>query len=404
MAMRIYAGAASRTGRRTHNEDSLLMLPERGVFAVSDGMGGLEAGEEASAAAVGWVERASEGLDALRRRVEERADPGSKLALLEGLEAIFRKSTEVIYKTAQSRNCQMGATLTVAVIAGDALFVCHVGDSRLYLLRGGRAAPLTTDHSVGALQLRRGQITQEEYNRSDMRHVLYQALGVLPEVRPDVIEFGIEDGDAAVICSDGVWDHVPRSEMARIVDDYDPKTAAGLLLDLAYERGSTDNLTAVVVRCETPMGTMGDSVDWDSVLQRIPLFASLDSAARMQLAPYLAVVRCPPGEYLIREGEPGEELYAIIDGELSVSRGGVELRRMGPGEHFGEIALALDAPRSASVRAVVPTRLLVLNRAQVDAIIDRTPAIGARVMARLVQTLAERVVELSERVVELKRR
>lgn len=77
---------------------------------------------------------------------------------------------------------------------------------------------------------------------------------------------------------------------------------------------------------------------------------------------------------------------------------------MGPGEHFGEIALALDAPRSASVRAVVPTRLLVLNRAQVDAIIDRTPAIGARVMARLVQTLAERVVELSERVVELKRR
>ncbi|MCB9795037.1 MAG: cyclic nucleotide-binding domain-containing protein [Alphaproteobacteria bacterium] len=397
--MSIQHASYTRTGRRSHNEDSFLALPEEQIFAVSDGMGGLAAGDEASQAAIAWMRSASQGVNAIGERVAADPSPNMKLALLDALEAIFQKGARAIHDAAQARGQQMGATLTAGVVAGPALFICHVGDTRLYLIRGGRAAPLTQDHSVAALQLRRGRITPEQYHKSKMKSVLYQALGVVPQIRADVLEIGLEDGDTVLICSDGAWDFLPRADIAQMAQTEDLQAFCRQIVDTAYDRGSQDNITAVAFRYAADADVLGP-VNWDEVLRHVPLFSHLDASSRRQLAPFLSVRQLAAGEVFVREGEPGEELFVVIDGEIAIERGGVELVRIGPGKHLGEIALVLDSPRTATAKAMRPSRVGVLHRDQVDELIDRSPELGARIMQRMVVDLAKRVVDLSERVAQ----
>lgn len=400
--MRFEHGARSVTGRRSVNQDAWMVRPEIGLFAVSDGMGGLADGEEASARSVAWLDRYATLLDRHRLRVKESPDPPAKLALLSALEVIFREASADIFQMAQRRDSSMGATLTAGLVAGQDLFVAHVGDTRIYLVRGGTTRIVTQDHSVAAERLRRGRMSRQEYDRSELRSLLYQAMGVNPEVDPDVLEVALADDDVLVLCSDGVWAAFRDDEVGELAVQGSPEQAAEALVRNAYERGATDNLTAVVVRCHSERQGVG--VDWEAIFQHTPLFAGLDVAARDRLAPYLRDMNLGPGDPVVREGDRGEELFLVLDGRLLVSRQGIQLGLLEPGQHFGEIALALDCPRTASVEALTPCRLVALHRDQLDELILRRPELGALILSRLLVHMASQVLDLDARILRLETR
>lgn len=391
-------GAASRAGRRPHNEDAWLALPEVGLFAVADGMGGLAAGEEASALAIEAVRSAAGPLQALRGRIEDLRRPDSTITLADLLGGIVQQANSSIYAEGLLRQIHMGTTLTTGLVAGGSVFLSHVGDTRVYRFRGGQGELLTEDHSAAARRVRSGRQGRDSYVRSSRKAMLYQAVGTGPSVDPDFMEVQLERDDLLIWCSDGVWEPLGMRRLAEVVDYEDLQAAAEHIVDQAFRAGSDDNLTAVVVRVVSP----GEpSVDWASALGRSEVFAHLDGPELRRLAPYLREIQVPAHQAIVSEGTPGDELYLILEGEVAVSRRGVHLIDLGPSNHFGEIALAGFTNRTASVHSLTDTRLLVLDRGQIKELVERRPELGARLALKLMENLARRVADLTERLVEL---
>jgi|HubBroStandDraft_4_1064222.scaffolds.fasta_scaffold00238_7 serine/threonine protein phosphatase PrpC len=246
-------GARSDTGRaRGNNEDSFALAPELNLFVLSDGMGGLAAGEVAS-------KLTSETVIAHCR--EAAVNPSLPLngEELDGMSAhsnrlasAIRTANRVVYAAAQGSEKKrgMGATVVAVWFVDEVrVSIAHVGDSRIYGLRGADFVQLTEDHSFVAEQVRRGMMTKHEAENSNMQSVLLRALGVEPQVQVDVSEKDLLEGDTLLLCSDGLTRELSNAQIsATLAEIEDPQEAAERLIEMANEAGGGDNITAVVVR------------------------------------------------------------------------------------------------------------------------------------------------------------
>jgi serine/threonine protein phosphatase PrpC len=225
--------ALSDVGReREGNEDSFLDLPP--LFVVADGMGGAEAGEVASRTVV--------------EVFEEAAAAG---ALPDSLEATVQKANARIYAMATEDLSLkgMGCTTTASYVAGGRLTTAHVGDSRLYRLRGGSLEQLTEDHSLVGGLVRLGQLTPEEAEVHPQRSVILRAVGVEPNVEVDILHHDLEPGDVYLACSDGLSGMVRDEVIGDTLGTFPAlATAAEMLIELANAAGGRDNITVVLFR------------------------------------------------------------------------------------------------------------------------------------------------------------
>jgi serine/threonine protein phosphatase PrpC len=268
-AVQIVSGGVTDVGRvRTNNEDSFRIVEPLNLFILSDGMGGEAHGEIASSLAVETVEKYCS------QQAESKEDSGATLhgttsnswmpqtKMLQN--AVFQANLS-IYHSAQKHPEQrgMGATLTTGWINGDKLSLAHVGDSRAYLLRTGSLQQLTNDHSLVAEQVRRGILTPQQAEESEMQSVLLRALGANPEVEVEIDEIGLLPRDVLLFCSDGLTRMVTEPEIAGSLQaETDPLSAARKLIDLANERGGLDNVTVIVASVQD------ESKGWFSWLRR----------------------------------------------------------------------------------------------------------------------------------------
>jgi protein phosphatase len=253
-AVQIVSSGLSDVGRvRTNNEDSFRIVEALNLFILSDGMGGEAHGEVASAMAVDVInkyceaEKEDSGATVLD---EVPANISSRTRRLKNavVQANFR-----IFQSAQKNPEQrgMGATITALWLKDTLLSIAHVGDSRAYLLRNGNLQQLTNDHSLVAEQVRRGLITPQQAEESEMQSVLLRALGAHPEVEIDVDEVEIIPRDVLLLCSDGLTRMVTEPEIAGALQaETVPSAAAERLIALANENGGVDNITVIVVRFE----------------------------------------------------------------------------------------------------------------------------------------------------------
>ena len=250
--MEIVSGGVTDVGRvRTNNEDSYKILDSLHLFVLSDGMGGEAHGEIASALAVDTIVRfCTEARD--DSTVTQVGDAPANLSEnTRRLQSAVRQANFNIFDSAQKNPAQrgMGATVTTAWVNDGKLSIAHVGDSRAYLLRTGNLQQLTSDHSLVAEQVRRGIITPQQAEESEMQSVLLRALGAHADVEVDVDEVGIFPGDVLLLCSDGLTRMVTEPEIAgTLQSETDPVLAAQKLVDLANESGGLDNATVIVVR------------------------------------------------------------------------------------------------------------------------------------------------------------
>jgi serine/threonine protein phosphatase PrpC len=237
--MRLRSGTRTDIGRkRQSNEDCFAALDDRALYVVADGMGGHAAGAVAARIAV----------DRLVLELES-ARPGA-----ERLRRAIRAANEAVHARASAERAMRGMGTTVAAlwIAENVAHVAHVGDSRVYRLRGGSFAPLTLDHSPLAERIFRGRMPATAARLDPVRHVITRAVGVRPTVEPDVASVPVHAGDAFLLCTDGVTSLVEEGEIAGVVADCrdDLATAAEVLIEVANSRGGDDNSTAVIVVCE----------------------------------------------------------------------------------------------------------------------------------------------------------
>ena len=224
---------ATHVGKvRNNNEDSLTVI-EPETFVVADGMGGAQAGEVASQMLVEVVKIV---LANVPRPWDEKILARAILVANEKILETARKNDELK---------GMGTTATILSLDGLNAYFAHVGDSRLYLLRGDDFKQITEDHSYVDTLVKRGELTAEQARVHPMKNVLLQAVGVVEDVFVDAANFSVEHGDKFLLCTDGLTNMVEDADIAKILQN--AANPADELIDAALTAGGKDNVTVIVV-------------------------------------------------------------------------------------------------------------------------------------------------------------
>jgi serine/threonine protein phosphatase PrpC len=242
---------------RDHNEDCIESRADMGLFVLADGMGGYNAGEVASGMATALI---SDGLqEAWRPREVDRMGRDDAKALADKLvrDQIARANSAIFTTSQNNPECAgMGTTLVVTHFYDNFLTVAHIGDSRLYRLRGESMEQVTRDHSLLQEQLDSGLITPEEAKLSQNKNLVTRALGIDPAVDPEVHVYETEPDDLYLLCSDGLSDMVDDEEirLTLITLKSNPNLTVQQLVQAANDNGGRDNISAVLIRVAEPFG------------------------------------------------------------------------------------------------------------------------------------------------------
>lgn len=211
------------------------------LFILADGMGGYNGGEVASSLA---TTSAKSYIKNNFDKIEK-----SKEAILEMIKNAIEYANMVVFeKSKQEPNLEgMGTTLDICFIYNNKVYIGHVGDSRVYRIRGGIIRKLTKDHSYVQQLVEDGKITREEAEHHPKKNMLLKALGCTAYVEPDLRARNMENGDILLMCSDGLTNMVEEKEIYRVIKE-NPEIAAKVLVNLANEAGGYDNITAVIIK------------------------------------------------------------------------------------------------------------------------------------------------------------
>ena len=218
---------------RANNQDAPIVSEKLRLYGVADGMGGHKGGEVASTSA----------RDDLLRELEGKTP---SVATLSG--AIEEVNRQIYLQRGQAGAPPfMGTTLSVLWMSDNFVYIGHVGDSRVYLLRDGEFKQMTLDHSLVEQLVREGVLTEEEAQNHPMRNIITRAIGTDESVEVDVVVEERRKGDLWLACSDGLHGLVDDRQMRDALRQYAPEKAADVLLKAALDAGGRDNVTLVIV-------------------------------------------------------------------------------------------------------------------------------------------------------------
>lgn len=233
------SAARTDTGKvRARNEDAFLALPEQGLWAVADGMGGHQNGALASRLI---VEHLAE-LPAL-------GDLDARLVALRAcLHRLNRRLGQELTVTAERPDTLIGSTVVALLVEGERAVCVWAGDSRCYLWRGNRLYQLSRDHSLRQQLIDEQQLSPEQADRHPSAHALTRAIGASEDLVLDILELDVLPGDAFLLCSDGLYQGLPSDTLGAALSLPSPQLALQRLFQHALEGPARDNLSAVVIR------------------------------------------------------------------------------------------------------------------------------------------------------------
>ncbi len=240
--------------RRSLNEDSLLSLTTFrehnatnipvGLFAVADGMGGHAAGDVASQLTIQAIEQfATNGM--MSQEAANHPLPDTRT----WLSTAVMTANQTVYRERQSAGTDMGTTLVMALVVGNAATIANVGDSRAYVLKPDQIVQITTDHSLVERLVATGQITSEEAAHHPQRNVIYRVIGDRPETEADLFTQWLSPNEALLLCSDGLSGMIPDQQIWEMwKTSTSPQQACDRLVAAANQAGGADNITAIIVQ------------------------------------------------------------------------------------------------------------------------------------------------------------
>jgi serine/threonine protein phosphatase PrpC len=396
--------------KRQHNEDAMLVDHELGLYVVADGMGGHAAGEVASQRAAEVVREQLRAHRTILEQLGTQPTQENRTQAAQLVEVAIQRACADVYRMAAADASKrgMGTTFVCLAVGGSKGIIGHVGDSRVYLVRGGQCHRLTEDHTLVAAQLKAGTITKEQALTSQYRNVITRAVGIQESVQVDTLIVDLLPGDTFILCSDGLHGYLEDEEIPPLVTANAPDALPKNFIDIANERGGKDNITAVIVKVAGEGAAAEESVEAQNrmeALRKIPLFRHLTYKEQTAVLSIATTRTYPAGRDIVVENQPGEELFVVIRGRVVIEKNGVEIAELGAGGHFGEMGLIDNAPRSATVRSMDPTRVMVISRADLMGLMKRESILAVKMLWSFVQVLGDRLratnSELSEARQEL---
>ncbi len=253
---------------RAHNEDSLSCEPSCGLVVLADGMGGYNAGEVASGITVSVL--TTEIKHSLQSMRPEEPGEDDEDVAVELLRANVQKANASIFHAAQSQPqySGMGTTVVAGLFYDNRVAVAHVGDSRMYRLRGDDFEAVTRDHSLLQEQIDSGMISKEDARLSRNKNLVTRAVGIDAEVSTEVHVHDVEVGDIYLLCSDGLNDMVEDDNIGGTLRALRSNItlAADQLVKMANDNGGRDNVTVILVKVKgdfaAPHGMMAKLRSW----------------------------------------------------------------------------------------------------------------------------------------------
>ncbi len=396
MIMEITAFGQSHVGqKRKHNEDAFLVDKELDLFIVCDGMGGAKAGAVASNACIKHVraslERNRTLLDAYRSEqdVERREQI---IGLIKG--AITKASTEILTQGEHDASKKgMGTTIALVLVAGTSVFLAHVGDTRIYLLRDGAIHQLSEDHTAVMDLVRAGKMSREKAASSPLSRILTQAVGRRDYVVVDTLHMEVMPRDTYLVCSNGVSDVIPTSGIVRALVENETYDAPRKLIDAANRYGGADNITAIVIR--TGDAKMADehisASEKLELLSKVPLFANMTYKELISILDISAEKSFPPGEMVAREDTIEDEIHVILSGKVRLETRRERILDLGAGQHFGEMCLVNAEPRSIGAVALEQSKVLAIKRETLYSTLKSEPQVAIKLLWTFAQDLHQRL-------------
>lgn len=393
---------------RKNNEDRFVVDNDLGVFIVADGMGGHNAGNEAAELAVETAADFIENEQAVIERI--RRGEESPLTLVSIAREALETASRRVYKkaTSDSDYAGMGCTMTILLVGGRYAAMAHVGDTRLYLVRGDEVHQLSTDHTLASDLAKAGIIPEEKVERHKYSGVLTRVVGSQEIVKVDTLMIDISPNDRFLLCSDGLSRYLMEDGLLEehfAVDDDDE--VAGRLVEYANSEGGNDNITVIVATIELD-GTVkphAQSLNEDAqikleALSSVFLFENLGLARLTRVVNASNDIERGAGEILIESGSELSKMLVVVRGVLEVSRDGKVLTKLGPGDHVG--ALTLLAPRTAraSVRTLEPSRVMSLDAQSFKELVRRRPWLGVKLLERLGRELTRELTNTRDQLDE----
>jgi CRP-like cAMP-binding protein len=211
-------------------------------------------------------------------------------------------------------------------------------------------------------------------------------------------------GDRFLVCSDGLHGYFEEAELAKLFAETPEDGLSKRLVDLANERGGKDNITAIVVKvpdAEAGVDRLAREVNLKmEVLHRMPLFRFLTYQELVRVLNITQVRTYDPGKEIVAQGAEGDELFIVLTGRVQVEANGAPIAALGPGQHFGEMALIDKAPRSADVKAIETSSLLSIRRREFFDIVRKDHAIAVKLLWSFLGVLTERLRNTSRELGE----
>jgi len=242
---------------RDHNEDCIESRADIGLYVLADGMGGYNAGEVASGMATSLIADGLQQAWVPREMARLGRDQSKGMAERLIREQIARSNTAIFTTSQNNPECAgMGTTLVMCLFYDNFVTVAHIGDSRLYRLRGETMEQVTRDHSLLQEQLDSGLITPEEAKLSQNKNLVTRALGIDPSVDPEIHVYETQQDDIYLLCSDGLSDMVEDEEirLTLITLKSNPSLTVQQLVQAANDNGGRDNISAMLIRVVEPFG------------------------------------------------------------------------------------------------------------------------------------------------------
>ncbi|MEA3013785.1 MAG: serine/threonine protein phosphatase Stp1 [Sphingomonadales bacterium] len=236
---RIESWSRTHEGRvRSHNEDSYVARDGEGLWAVADGMGGHEGGEWASGRIV-------------RELARIKTDKGFEASCEAARQAVLAANRQILAE-GKKRGKRMGSTLVMLIVEGPRYAILWAGDSRAYLMRGGKLVQLSRDHTQVQEMVARGLMTPEQALGHPMGHILSRAVGVEKDVEIDRADGEVQSGDIFLLCSDGLHGVVDDEAISAHFAREAPERALDQLVELTLANGAPDNVTGIAVWASDP--------------------------------------------------------------------------------------------------------------------------------------------------------
>ena len=390
---------------RKNNEDHLLEMPEIGLFAVADGMGGELYGEVASETAINALHDFVTENRAVIDAFQMNSSAENKVQVLDMLADALRNANAKVFKEADKRDIdgKMGTTLTALLVIDSSGFMVHTGDSRLYMIRNGETTQLSTDHTlINDYKKQFGDYSG--VFDAKFSGILTKAVGVQEYVEPEKLTFAILPEDKYLLCSDGLYNGLecdtpdfggifdapfedPQKEKERL------KEAMRNLTDIVYKNGAPDNVSMILVSAfsedeEEVTGTREFIKKFDKI-RSMELFKDLEYKELLAVMAQVEIRTYNKYDVISKMSAADRELFIILDGKVSALKGTKLLKTFRSGDHIGDVAFLSGEIPTYNLFLDKTSSFLVIKKSAFDKIVAEEPIIGVKLLTQLATVLAK---------------